>query len=100
MAGDSVTRPANSNRIGEHTRASQADVLLEFLKRSDADTIYFVVDIVEFWRVKRGPVSPLLWIALPDSQRPLVGGFGSASATDLEDDLPPFHPRQVTVRPV
>ena len=40
------------------TRASQADELLEFLKHNDAETIYLVGDIVDFWRVKRGPVWP------------------------------------------
>lgn len=40
------------------TRASQADQLLEFLKHNDAQTIYLVGDIVDFWRVKRGPVWP------------------------------------------
>ena len=38
------------------TRASQAEMLLEFLKSADADTIYLVGDIVDFWRIKRGPV--------------------------------------------
>jgi UDP-2,3-diacylglucosamine pyrophosphatase LpxH len=38
------------------TRACRADPLLEFLKYHDADTIYLVGDIVDFWRVKRGPV--------------------------------------------
>ena len=40
------------------TRACQADALLEFLKHHDAETIYLVGDIVDFWRVKRGPVWP------------------------------------------
>lgn len=40
------------------TRASQAHELLEFLKYNDADTIYLVGDIVDFWRVKRGPIWP------------------------------------------
>ena len=38
------------------TRASQADAFLEFLKTHDADTIFLVGDIVDLWRVKRGPV--------------------------------------------
>lgn len=38
------------------TRAAQADAFLEFLKHNDADTIYLVGDIVDFWRVKRGPI--------------------------------------------
>jgi UDP-2,3-diacylglucosamine pyrophosphatase LpxH len=40
------------------TRASRAGDLLEFLKQNDAETIYLVGDIVDFWRVKRGPVWP------------------------------------------
>lgn len=38
------------------TRACQADELLDFLREHDADTIYLVGDIIDFWRVKRGPV--------------------------------------------
>lgn len=40
------------------TRSSQATMLLDFLKHHDAETIYLVGDIVDFWRVKRGPVWP------------------------------------------
>lgn len=40
------------------TRAAQATELLEFLRLNDADTIYLVGDIVDFWRVKRGPHWP------------------------------------------
>jgi UDP-2,3-diacylglucosamine pyrophosphatase LpxH len=40
------------------TRASQAEALLDFLKRHDAETIYLVGDIVDFWRIKRGAVWP------------------------------------------
>jgi UDP-2,3-diacylglucosamine pyrophosphatase LpxH len=38
------------------TRAAQAESLLEFLRHHDADVIYLVGDIVDFWRVKRGPI--------------------------------------------
>lgn len=38
------------------TRASQAEAFLDFLKVHDADTIFLVGDIVDLWRVKRGPV--------------------------------------------
>ena len=38
------------------TRACQADKLLDFLKETDADTIYLVGDIVDFWRIRRGAV--------------------------------------------
>lgn len=37
------------------TRASQAAALLEFLRVVDADTIYLVGDIIDFWKVRRGP---------------------------------------------
>lgn len=40
------------------TRASQAQLLLDFFKHHEADTIYLVGDIVDFWRIKRGAVWP------------------------------------------
>ena len=40
------------------TRTSQAEQLLEFLRLNDAETIYLVGDIIDFWRVKRGPHWP------------------------------------------
>lgn len=40
------------------TRTSQADSLLDFLKHHDADTIYLVGDIIDFWKVRRGPHWP------------------------------------------
>ncbi|WP_287957948.1 UDP-2,3-diacylglucosamine diphosphatase [Filomicrobium sp.] len=40
------------------TRACQAGQLLDFLREHDADTIYLVGDIVDFWRIKRGAVWP------------------------------------------
>jgi UDP-2,3-diacylglucosamine pyrophosphatase LpxH len=40
------------------TRSSQAERLLDFLKDHDADTIYLVGDIVDFWRIRRGAVWP------------------------------------------
>ncbi|MEL6372524.1 MAG: UDP-2,3-diacylglucosamine diphosphatase [Pseudomonadota bacterium] len=40
------------------TRASQAGELLEFLKHNDADTIYLVGDIVDFWNIRRNPYWP------------------------------------------
>jgi UDP-2,3-diacylglucosamine pyrophosphatase LpxH len=40
------------------TRACQAEMLLEFLKENDADTIYLVGDIVDFWRIRRGAIWP------------------------------------------
>ena len=36
------------------TRGAQADLLLDFLKHNDADTIYLVGDIVDGWRLKNG----------------------------------------------
>lgn len=38
------------------TRACQADMLLAFLRETDADTIYLVGDVVDFWRIRRGAV--------------------------------------------
>ncbi len=40
------------------TRACQAEMLLEFLREHDAETIYLVGDIVDFWRIRRGVVWP------------------------------------------
>jgi UDP-2,3-diacylglucosamine pyrophosphatase LpxH len=40
------------------TKGCQADLLLDFLKRCDADTYYLVGDIVDFWRIKRTPHWP------------------------------------------
>ena len=40
------------------TRACQANACLDFLKNYDAETIYLVGDIIDFWRVKRGAVWP------------------------------------------
>ena len=40
------------------TRAAQAEPLLEFLKDVEADAIYLVGDIVDFWKVRRGPHWP------------------------------------------
>ncbi|MGH1419897.1 MAG: UDP-2,3-diacylglucosamine diphosphatase [Hyphomicrobiaceae bacterium] len=37
------------------TRAAQASALLDFLKNVEADTYYLVGDIVDFWKVRRGP---------------------------------------------
>jgi UDP-2,3-diacylglucosamine pyrophosphatase LpxH len=35
------------------TKACQAELLLQFLRTHDADVIYLVGDIVDFWRIKR-----------------------------------------------
>ncbi|MEM8744560.1 MAG: UDP-2,3-diacylglucosamine diphosphatase, partial [Pseudomonadota bacterium] len=40
------------------TRASQTEALLEFLKRADAEVIYLVGDIIDFWKVRRGAYWP------------------------------------------
>ncbi len=40
------------------TRAAQANLLLDFLKETEADTIYLVGDIVDFWRIRRGAIWP------------------------------------------
>jgi UDP-2,3-diacylglucosamine pyrophosphatase LpxH len=38
------------------TRTAQAQRLLQFLKQYEADTIYLVGDIIDFWKVRRGAV--------------------------------------------
>jgi UDP-2,3-diacylglucosamine pyrophosphatase LpxH len=40
------------------TRASQAEAFLDFIKVHEADTIFLVGDIIDFWRVRRGPIWP------------------------------------------
>ena len=40
------------------TRASQAEAFLDFLKVHEAETIFLVGDIIDFWRVRRGPIWP------------------------------------------
>jgi UDP-2,3-diacylglucosamine pyrophosphatase LpxH len=40
------------------TRQARADQLLALLRRCDADVIYLVGDIIDFWRVRRGPHWP------------------------------------------
>lgn len=37
------------------TRAAQTHSLLDFLKTVEADTYYLVGDIIDFWKVRRGP---------------------------------------------
>jgi UDP-2,3-diacylglucosamine pyrophosphatase LpxH len=40
------------------TKACQAEAFLDFLRTSDADRIYLIGDIVDFWRIKRGVYWP------------------------------------------
>ncbi len=40
------------------TRTAQADQLLDLLRCCEADVIYLVGDIIDFWRVRRGPHWP------------------------------------------
>jgi UDP-2,3-diacylglucosamine pyrophosphatase LpxH len=40
------------------TRTAQAERLLEFLKSCEADVIYLVGDIIDFWKMRRGPHWP------------------------------------------
>src|SRR5262249_52751518 len=40
------------------TRACRADALREFLQAHEAQTIYLVGDIVDFWRIRRGAIWP------------------------------------------
>jgi UDP-2,3-diacylglucosamine pyrophosphatase LpxH len=40
------------------TRGCRADLLAEFLRCNDAETIYLVGDIIDFWSVRRGGVWP------------------------------------------
>jgi UDP-2,3-diacylglucosamine pyrophosphatase LpxH len=40
------------------TRSAQAEILLDFLKYHEAETIYLVGDILDFWRIRRGAIWP------------------------------------------
>jgi len=40
------------------TRGAQVNALLDFLRCMEADVIYLVGDIVDFWKVRRGPYWP------------------------------------------
>ncbi len=40
------------------TKACQADAFLDLLKHTEADKLYLVGDIVDFWRIKRGAYWP------------------------------------------
>jgi UDP-2,3-diacylglucosamine pyrophosphatase LpxH len=40
------------------TRTAQAERLLDLLRCCEADVVYLVGDIIDFWRVRRGPVWP------------------------------------------
>jgi UDP-2,3-diacylglucosamine pyrophosphatase LpxH len=40
------------------TKACQAEAFLDFLRVSDADRMYLIGDIVDFWRIKRGVYWP------------------------------------------
>lgn len=40
------------------TRTAQADALLDFLRHHEAETIYLVGDIIDFWRVRRNVFWP------------------------------------------
>lgn len=40
------------------TRTAQAERLLDLLRCCDADVIYLVGDIIDFWKVRRGPYWP------------------------------------------
>jgi UDP-2,3-diacylglucosamine pyrophosphatase LpxH len=40
------------------TRTAQAERLLDLLKTLEADTLYLVGDIIDFWKVRRGPHWP------------------------------------------
>ncbi|MGE0626735.1 MAG: UDP-2,3-diacylglucosamine diphosphatase [Hyphomicrobiaceae bacterium] len=40
------------------TRSCRADAILDFLRDYDADTIYLVGDVVDFWRLRHAPFWP------------------------------------------
>ena len=40
------------------TRACRADMLLDFLRHNEADVVYLVGDIIDFWRIRRSVIWP------------------------------------------
>ncbi len=57
-SNDTTYRAVFISDIHLGTRTSQANALLEFLRTVEADTFYLVGDIVDFWKVRRGPHWP------------------------------------------
>lgn len=61
VTGEASTRRYRALFISDvhlGTRSAQSEALLEFLRLVDADVIYLVGDIVDFWKVRRGPHWP------------------------------------------
>lgn len=61
MIGETRTRSYRTLFISDlhlGTRSAQANALLDFFRLVDADVIYLVGDIVDFWKVRRGPHWP------------------------------------------
>ena len=61
VTGEASTRRYRALFISDvhlGTRSAQTEALLEFLRLVDADVIYLVGDIVDFWKVRRGPHWP------------------------------------------
>jgi UDP-2,3-diacylglucosamine pyrophosphatase LpxH len=57
MARDQIVRRVRTLFLSDlhlGTRGCQADLLLEFLRHYDADTIYLVGDIIDGWQLKSG----------------------------------------------
>jgi UDP-2,3-diacylglucosamine pyrophosphatase LpxH len=55
---DRVYRTVFISDIHLGTRSCQAVALLDFLKHVECETLYLVGDIVDFWKVRRGPHWP------------------------------------------
>ena len=53
------TRKINSV-LSTGTPGCQANYLLDFLRYNDAETIYLIGDIIDFWAMKRRGVTPLV----------------------------------------
>jgi UDP-2,3-diacylglucosamine pyrophosphatase LpxH len=58
ITADTSYRTVFISDIHLGTRSSKANALLDFLKCVEADTYYLVGDIVDFWKVRRGPHWP------------------------------------------
>jgi UDP-2,3-diacylglucosamine pyrophosphatase LpxH len=58
LAGSRHYRAVFISDVHLGQRACQAEMLLDFLRHVEADTYYLVGDIIDFWKVKRGPHWP------------------------------------------
>ena len=64
------------------TKACQAEAFLDFLRHADADRIYLVGDIVDFWRIRRGAYWPQDQMAVHHELSHALSGICLGAAAD------------------